>query len=473
MGYGILRGQKIKTGGIAGIDIHNHRKRPSRSNKDIDRKKTAENYSLLDEGDKKLTERVAERVKELSGGRKIRSDAVKMYDFVATASPEDMTRLSNSQQKQFFVDTRDFLVRKFGSKNLMYGMVHMDEATPHAHFGIVPEYEGRLCAKKLFTPKSLQKLQDDYYREVLSKYGLQRGEAGSKRKHVGTSKYKGVTGYNGKERENLDQLEKVIKEKPVTEGIFQKEVVGYQISPAAADELIRLARVGGQAADERAAREKAEEEKKISLEREKETIEENKRLRGIAEDLQEENETLRNDYQKLRKETSVFQEAPEKVRKPVIEAAQRHAQRRDALHAFLGRCERSVGAKKALENPAVKGVCRLLKVEEQDRPRFLEKCGKMISGGKGKDAGLWSALPAPAKVAAMPIKIIKGAVEQAFSIAKQVLSTVAGASAKEPEITAGFKYLEEHGDAKSSPWCWLSESKKAELQYAREKADYY
>ncbi len=65
----------------------------------------------------------------------------------------------------------------------------------------------------------------------------------------------------GNEQENLEKLRKVLKEKPVYEGVLSKKVIGYKNSPAAIDELFRLAQLGGQAAEEREARKKAEGER--------------------------------------------------------------------------------------------------------------------------------------------------------------------------------------------------------------------
>lgn len=179
MGYGILRGQKCKIGDIKGMEIHILRARKSRSNPDIDHEKTKDNYAIIALEDK-LNAKVARRTEELPGQktksgklRKIQNNAVRMYDFIITGTHEDIMQID---YKKYFMEAVEFMKRKFGEKNVMYAVVHLDERTPHLHLGLVPEYEGKLAAYKLFTPESMRKLQDEFFVEVSSRYGLERGE---------------------------------------------------------------------------------------------------------------------------------------------------------------------------------------------------------------------------------------------------------------------------------------------------------
>src|SRR5699024_11388990 len=57
-------------------------------------------------------------------------------------SPEDT--------KQFFEYAKEFLEQEYGKDNLLYATVHMDEKTPHMHYGVVPiTDDGRLSAKEV------------------------------------------------------------------------------------------------------------------------------------------------------------------------------------------------------------------------------------------------------------------------------------------------------------------------------------
>ncbi len=110
----------------------------------------------------------------------------------------------------------------------MYATVHLDEKTPHIHFGFVPLTEdGRLSAKEVIgNKKRLSSLQDkfnDYLNE--RDYNLQRGESSlvSKRKHLETNEFKNQTKYHEKELESvksdlkreLERLNKIEKRREI------------------------------------------------------------------------------------------------------------------------------------------------------------------------------------------------------------------------------------------------------------------
>lgn len=66
----------------------------------------------------------------------------------------------------------------------------MDETTPHMHLNLVPIVDRRLCAKELFTPKTLRELQSDFWEKVGKKWNLERGKPGSQAKHKSVAEYK-------------------------------------------------------------------------------------------------------------------------------------------------------------------------------------------------------------------------------------------------------------------------------------------
>lgn len=70
-----------------------------------------------------------------------------------------------------------FCREEFGESNLVHFTVHMDEETPHAHFGFVPLKDGKLSWKGFFPDKAaLGAMQDRFYGRVGALYGLSRGE---------------------------------------------------------------------------------------------------------------------------------------------------------------------------------------------------------------------------------------------------------------------------------------------------------
>ncbi len=54
------------------------------------------------------------------------------------------------RQNSFFKHAKAFLEEEYGKENLLYATVHMDEITPHMHYGVVPiTKDGRLSAKEV------------------------------------------------------------------------------------------------------------------------------------------------------------------------------------------------------------------------------------------------------------------------------------------------------------------------------------
>jgi len=235
--FGICRGQKIK-GTLGGIRSHMNRESESRTNPDIDPERTPDNYSL-EKGAEHLQKRVNARIKELKLKKAPRKDAVKLVDFVVTASPEAMKAMSPEQQREYFKQGLEFLKEFYGEKNFMYCEVHMDEETPHAHVGVVPiTKDGRLCAKEVTSRKELGRLQDEFYEKVCKEFALERGEKhdeskSEKRKHIETSRLKAETAEKRaeiaieQEQSAIDYTQKVIQQSKLVKNDIRelKEVV--------------------------------------------------------------------------------------------------------------------------------------------------------------------------------------------------------------------------------------------------------
>ena len=204
---GICRAQKI-SGSLGGIRSHMNREHESKTNPDIDAERTDDNY-FLEKDAKNLQTRVNARIKELNLKKAVRKDAVRLLDFVVTASPESMQAMSPEQQREYFKQGMEFLKEFYGEKNFLYCVVHLDEANPHAHVGFVPiTKDSRLCAKEITNRAGLKKLQDEFYENVSSKFGLERGEIGTKRKHIETARLKEETAKKQeiKSKENIEKI---------------------------------------------------------------------------------------------------------------------------------------------------------------------------------------------------------------------------------------------------------------------------
>ena len=201
MSFGICRVQKIKgASGVVGLQLHNRREREhSNSNPDIDRSRSSLNYSLTDNRTMNYNKLIDERLKQAYKGKKaIRKDAVRMCEVLFTSDGEFFSRISEQEQRQFFLDCFEFAVQRYGKENIIAATVHLDEATPHLHLDFVPlTPDGRLSAKEVLGNRpQLQQLQDDFFSSVSSKYGLERGQRADieskerPRKHLETAEYK-------------------------------------------------------------------------------------------------------------------------------------------------------------------------------------------------------------------------------------------------------------------------------------------
>lgn len=170
--YGIIRLAKTKSTAVNAAQYHNDRLPGVHSNPDIKPHLHELNQEFLAHG--KYEDEIAERTKDLK--RKVRKDAVVLVDGMMTASPEWFQNHSYGEAMAFFKDGLDFIQERFGKENVFYFTVHRDETTYHAHFGFTPIKDGSLSWKKFFPNRqALTKFQDQFYEQVSSKYGMERG----------------------------------------------------------------------------------------------------------------------------------------------------------------------------------------------------------------------------------------------------------------------------------------------------------
>lgn len=227
MSYAIVRVQKFKATAVKAIQFHNHREKDSRTNPDIDKSRTKENYALVECPD--FRKAIAERLETLQTSRAVRKDAVVMAQVLVTSGPEFFQNMPRDKQQKFFQNSLDFLADRYGKENILSAVVHMDERTPHMHVDLTPIRDGRLTAKTIFTRGELSQLQTDFAREVGHAWGLQRGESREeKRRHLSTEEYKIHARREELERQARELRPEVPEIRPdeVTPqklGLFQKE----------------------------------------------------------------------------------------------------------------------------------------------------------------------------------------------------------------------------------------------------------
>ena len=192
--YAILRVQKCKGAEIGAMQYHNDREPGNHTNPDIDPTRTRMNREMCPHAD--YEGEVQARIDAgYSGTRKVRKDAVRLVEGIVTASPEFFEGASDEEVRGFFDSAFDFCCEEFGESNMVHFTVHMDEETPHAHFGFVPLKDGKLSWKGFFPSKmALGEMQDRFHASVGALYGLSRGEKRGDgepvRRHKSVAEYK-------------------------------------------------------------------------------------------------------------------------------------------------------------------------------------------------------------------------------------------------------------------------------------------
>lgn len=202
--------QKMKSHDLKGIQFHNQRERDSKTNPDIDKEKSKENYDLVHGQHIDYNENVKEIIEsQKTGTRKNRKDAVLVNELLVTSDRGFFERLDPAEQKRFFEESLKLFSERYGEQNIAYATVHNDEKTPHLHIGVVPMRDGKLQGKNVFNRQELLWMQDKFP-EHMKKLGfdLERGEKGSTREHIETQEFKKQT-----LEKDIDFLEKGLKDK--------------------------------------------------------------------------------------------------------------------------------------------------------------------------------------------------------------------------------------------------------------------
>ena len=191
MSYIVATMQKFDRSMIKGMQSHNQREHESRTNADIDKSKEHLNYDLINESPINYLHAIDVRIKELPLKRKPRKDAVLINSFIIGSDKFFFESLTEVQQRKYFEDSLEWFKNRYGKENVLWGVVHNDEPTPHLHVGIMPVTSDlRLSSKDLFDRNELRAIQSELHADVGLKWGLERGKEGSDRKRLGELEYK-------------------------------------------------------------------------------------------------------------------------------------------------------------------------------------------------------------------------------------------------------------------------------------------
>ena len=213
MSYCVARMEKMRSDNLVGIGNHNQRRFSNHSNKDIDVSKSHLNYDILDKVKSYKTDIEGYINANKSSKRAVRKDAVLVCEWIITSDSDFFESMSPADTREYFQTAIDFFAERYGSKNLMYAQVHLDERTPHMHLGIVPfDKDNKLTAKTMFDREALQDIQNELPRYMNERgFKVERGRAGSEAKHLTVQEYKDVQKEIKKQSEVLDGVKKELE----------------------------------------------------------------------------------------------------------------------------------------------------------------------------------------------------------------------------------------------------------------------
>ena len=213
MSYCVARMEKMKSDNLVGIGNHNQRRFSNHSNKDIDVSKSHLNYDILDKVKSYKTDIEGYINTNKSSKRAVRKDAVLVCEWIITSDSDFFESMSPADTREYFQTAIDFFAERYGSKNLMYAQVHLDERTPHMHLGIVPfDKDNKLTAKTMFDRDALQDIQNELPLYMNERgFKVERGRAGSEAKHLTVQEYKDVQKEIKKQSEVLDEVKKELE----------------------------------------------------------------------------------------------------------------------------------------------------------------------------------------------------------------------------------------------------------------------
>lgn len=291
------------------------------SNESIDTSRTAENYSVHALQGKDAYEDYKARIEPLkeaterARGKRLRKDAPCAVGVIVTL-PEEYKGESVEHQREFFQTAYNGLYRTFG--NAIWGEVHMDEKTPHLHYGFIPEKDGQLNAKAIVNRTFLLSFHDDldkYLRERLPWYhgGLVAEDRADRMKaseHMAMKDYKAVKAETDKAREEereirsdiarSKQVAETIRGRTVSPELVEKVEHGKRLKRSELRELVSLASLGADVIRER---------EEVKAGREHNAIEE----RRIAEKAAEVSRSLQQVKEQLAEKARELQKREEKV----------------------------------------------------------------------------------------------------------------------------------------------------------------
>lgn len=206
MSFAIIRNTKHKLNTLNLAFRHNERRNTNYSNKDIDKSKGKENFSL-----KSCPVPYSKRFNQLRNDYhlkgQIKTTSNIACEYIITSDKDFFDEIGLEETKRYFKTAYKFVCgyKNLGEKYILSAKVHMDESTPHMHLVFLPvvhtkDKNGKLidklsCSEFWKGKNSYKNLQDNFYTYMTkSGFNLERGK-NNENEHIPIKELKVITNH--------------------------------------------------------------------------------------------------------------------------------------------------------------------------------------------------------------------------------------------------------------------------------------
>lgn len=206
MSFTIIRNIKHKSNTLNLAFRHNERRNTNYSNKDIDKSKGKQNYSIkaCNVPYSKIVNQLRNEY-HLKGQIKTTSNIA--CEYIITSSKEFFEEIGEAETKRYFETAYKFVAnyKNLGEQYIISAKVHMDETTPHMHTVFLPvvhtkdkngnPIEKLSCSDFWKGKNSYKNLQDNFHSYMVrSGFDLERGK-NHENEHIPIEKLKVITNH--------------------------------------------------------------------------------------------------------------------------------------------------------------------------------------------------------------------------------------------------------------------------------------
>ncbi len=220
MSYAIIINTNYKMKNLPGIYRHNERKNTNYSNKDIDKTKSKENYSI--KSPSTTYTKLFKQIKELYNLKgQIKSVSNVACEYIITSDKDFFDNIGEEETKRFFKSAYSFVCnyKNLGEQYILSAKVHMDEKTPHMHLVFIPvihtkdkngnDIDKISCSEFWKGRDSYKYLQNNFHKYMnVCGFNLDRG-LNNNSKHLSMQQLKSLTNY--------DKIKEEINKTPIKE----------------------------------------------------------------------------------------------------------------------------------------------------------------------------------------------------------------------------------------------------------------